>query len=63
MAASQGRLAGLRGLHSARCLLRSTAITTAKSTGTKGIDTKVFKRTIRTSIPLQGKEKHKIRAL
>ena len=56
MAAAQGRLVGYRGLHSARCLLRSTNITTAKSAVAKGIGTKDCRRTFMTSIFRQGKK-------
>ncbi|KAL9981915.1 hypothetical protein ACROYT_G010679 [Oculina patagonica] len=45
MAASQGRLVGFRGLHSARCLLRTTNISTAKRIGAKDC-----RRTFMTSI-------------
>jgi len=55
MAASKGRLVGSRGLHSTRCLLRTTNMSTAKSTISKGIGAKECRRTFFTSIFRQGK--------
>ena len=55
MAASQGRLVGFRGLHSTKCLLRTTNISTAKATTSKGIGAKECRKTFFTSFLRQGR--------
>ena len=55
MAASQGRLVGFRGLHSTKCLLRTTNISSAKATTSKGIGAKEFRKTFFTSFLRQGR--------
>lgn len=55
MAASQGRLVGFRGLHSTRCLLRTTNMSSAKATKSKGIEAKECRRTFFTSFLRQGR--------
>ena len=55
MAASQGRLVGFRGLHSTKCLLRTTNISSAKATTSKGIGAKEFRKTFFTSFLRKGR--------
>ena len=54
--ASQGWLVAVRGLQSARCILRATITGSTKCTATKGIGTKECRRTFMSSIIRRGKK-------